>query len=204
MHAAEAFAGVLHTYRLTGKINKGMDVGGRLGAVNPGDRTVRRSRSPDIHVRACWHMAVESSGLFSFGPHIPKSACPHAHRTGWCPEVIPAIPSCPRRAGGSPIIPAILSAMTGPRINLHLVSDATGETLNAIARATTVQFEQADINLPSLEPDPDAVPAAPGAGRDRARARTGAVYPCRSGAAWRAWRRHAAGWMCRWSMCSTR
>src|SRR3978361_1505495 len=32
-----------------------------------------------------------------------------------------------------------------PRINLHLVSDATGETLNAIARATTVQFEHAQI-----------------------------------------------------------
>lgn len=31
------------------------------------------------------------------------------------------------------------------RINLHLVSDATGETLNAIARATTVQFEPAQI-----------------------------------------------------------
>lgn len=31
------------------------------------------------------------------------------------------------------------------RINLHLVSDATGETLNAIARATTAQFEGADI-----------------------------------------------------------
>ncbi|MDR3536647.1 MAG: kinase/pyrophosphorylase [Acetobacteraceae bacterium] len=31
------------------------------------------------------------------------------------------------------------------RINLHLVSDATGETLNAIARATTAQFEQAQI-----------------------------------------------------------
>jgi len=35
--------------------------------------------------------------------------------------------------------------MTGHRINLHLVSDATGETLNAIARATTVQFEHAEI-----------------------------------------------------------
>jgi regulator of PEP synthase PpsR (kinase-PPPase family) len=35
--------------------------------------------------------------------------------------------------------------MSGHRINLHLVSDATGETLNAIARATTVQFEHADI-----------------------------------------------------------
>jgi hypothetical protein len=44
-----------------------------------------------------------------------------------------------------PIIPAILTAMPELRINLHLVSDATGETLNAIARATTVQFEQANI-----------------------------------------------------------
>ncbi|HET6308306.1 MAG TPA: pyruvate, water dikinase regulatory protein [Rhodopila sp.] len=31
------------------------------------------------------------------------------------------------------------------KVNLHLVSDATGETLNAIARATTVQFEPAQI-----------------------------------------------------------
>ncbi len=36
-------------------------------------------------------------------------------------------------------------AMDTERINLHLVSDATGETLNAIARATTVQFEHAQI-----------------------------------------------------------
>jgi regulator of PEP synthase PpsR (kinase-PPPase family) len=35
--------------------------------------------------------------------------------------------------------------MPDRRINLHLVSDATGETLNAIARATTVQFEHAEI-----------------------------------------------------------
>ncbi len=35
--------------------------------------------------------------------------------------------------------------MVADRINLHLVSDATGETLNAIARATTVQFEHAQI-----------------------------------------------------------
>jgi regulator of PEP synthase PpsR (kinase-PPPase family) len=35
--------------------------------------------------------------------------------------------------------------MDNERINLHLVSDATGETLNAIARATTVQFEHAHI-----------------------------------------------------------
>jgi [pyruvate, water dikinase]-phosphate phosphotransferase / [pyruvate, water dikinase] kinase len=44
-----------------------------------------------------------------------------------------------------PVIPAILSAMTIERLNLHLVSDATGETLNAIARATTAQFEHAQI-----------------------------------------------------------
>jgi regulator of PEP synthase PpsR (kinase-PPPase family) len=35
--------------------------------------------------------------------------------------------------------------MDTQRVNLHLVSDATGDTLNAIARATTVQFEHADI-----------------------------------------------------------
>jgi regulator of PEP synthase PpsR (kinase-PPPase family) len=35
--------------------------------------------------------------------------------------------------------------MTVERLNLHLVSDATGETLNAIARATTAQFEHVDI-----------------------------------------------------------
>jgi regulator of PEP synthase PpsR (kinase-PPPase family) len=39
----------------------------------------------------------------------------------------------------------MLRVMENRRINLHLVSDATGETLNAIARATTVQFEHADI-----------------------------------------------------------
>jgi regulator of PEP synthase PpsR (kinase-PPPase family) len=33
------------------------------------------------------------------------------------------------------------------RINLHLVSDATGETLNAITRATVAQFESAKIVL---------------------------------------------------------
>jgi regulator of PEP synthase PpsR (kinase-PPPase family) len=44
-----------------------------------------------------------------------------------------------------PLIPAILSDMPAHRINLHLVSDATGETLNSIARATTVQFDHADI-----------------------------------------------------------
>ncbi len=35
--------------------------------------------------------------------------------------------------------------MPDVRLNLHLVSDATGETLNSIARATIVQFEHAQI-----------------------------------------------------------
>jgi regulator of PEP synthase PpsR (kinase-PPPase family) len=32
-----------------------------------------------------------------------------------------------------------------PRLNLHLVSDSTGETLNSIARATVSQFEHANL-----------------------------------------------------------
>ena len=39
----------------------------------------------------------------------------------------------------------MLQPMPRDRINLHLVSDATGETLNAIARATTVQFDHVQI-----------------------------------------------------------
>ncbi|HTC07209.1 MAG TPA: pyruvate, water dikinase regulatory protein [Acetobacteraceae bacterium] len=35
--------------------------------------------------------------------------------------------------------------MSITRMNLHLISDATGETINAIARATTVQFDHVDI-----------------------------------------------------------
>lgn len=35
--------------------------------------------------------------------------------------------------------------MARDRMNLHLVSDATGETLNAMARATTVQFEHVQM-----------------------------------------------------------
>ena len=35
--------------------------------------------------------------------------------------------------------------MSEAPVNLHLVSDATGETLNAITRATVVQFEHANI-----------------------------------------------------------
>ena len=43
-----------------------------------------------------------------------------------------------------PVYPRYPQAMSDCRINLHLFFDATGETLNAIARATTVQFEHAD------------------------------------------------------------
>ena len=35
--------------------------------------------------------------------------------------------------------------METPRLSLHLVSDATGETLNSIARATVAQFEHAHV-----------------------------------------------------------
>jgi regulator of PEP synthase PpsR (kinase-PPPase family) len=35
--------------------------------------------------------------------------------------------------------------MSGVRLNLHLVSDATGETLNSVARATVAQFEHVSV-----------------------------------------------------------
>src|SRR5579863_8178523 len=35
--------------------------------------------------------------------------------------------------------------MSSHRLNLHLVSDATGETVNSIARATVSQFEDVEI-----------------------------------------------------------
>jgi len=44
-----------------------------------------------------------------------------------------------------PVIHVILVLMTSDRINLHLVSDATGETLNSIARATVAQFEPVQV-----------------------------------------------------------
>lgn len=50
-------------------------------------------------------------------------------------------------ASGGAVIPAISMTMTGKRLNLHLISDATGDTLNAVARAATAQFENADIHL---------------------------------------------------------
>lgn len=47
---------------------------------------------------------------------------------------------------GSPTYPRYSSPMETPRLNLHLVSDATGETLNSIARATVSQFEHVQIS----------------------------------------------------------
>src|SRR5579871_165045 len=67
---------------------------------------------------------------------IRRTAAPHCY-----PRSSP--PSAAAGMAGA-LIPAILAGMPN-RMNLHLVSDATGETLNSIARATVVQFEQADI-----------------------------------------------------------
>jgi regulator of PEP synthase PpsR (kinase-PPPase family) len=60
--------------------------------------------------------------------------------------------SCPRNSAPKllqrvpvPLIPDIVHIMPIDRMNLHLISDATGETINAIARATTVQFDHVDI-----------------------------------------------------------
>jgi [pyruvate, water dikinase]-phosphate phosphotransferase / [pyruvate, water dikinase] kinase len=39
----------------------------------------------------------------------------------------------------------MLPAMPNRTINLHLVSDSTGETLHSIARATLVRFEETQV-----------------------------------------------------------
>src|ERR1051326_4779944 len=45
-----------------------------------------------------------------------------------------------------PVAPPVgIVAMSERRINLHLVSEATGDTVNSLARATTAQFESARI-----------------------------------------------------------
>src|SRR5690349_17546711 len=66
--------------------------------------------------------------------HVPAVG----HGGGTCPRS-PAgrmIPSPP-----STVIHAILPTMHHRQINLHLVSDSTGETLNSIARATLARFD---------------------------------------------------------------
>ena len=74
----------------------------------------------------------------------------HSTRRSWC---YPRLSSPAVVAGVAvPVIPVILASQSWVRgdiamnrINLHLVSDATGETLNSIARATIAQFEHASI-----------------------------------------------------------
>ena len=39
----------------------------------------------------------------------------------------------------------MFTAMSNRLINLHLVSDSTGETLHSIARATLVRFEESQV-----------------------------------------------------------
>jgi len=45
----------------------------------------------------------------------------------------------------STAVPAFPATMSSRSINLHLVSDSTGETLNSIARATITRFEDAHV-----------------------------------------------------------
>jgi [pyruvate, water dikinase]-phosphate phosphotransferase / [pyruvate, water dikinase] kinase len=52
-------------------------------------------------------------------------------------------PFLPPHPAPSPLIGIV--TMNERRINLHLVSEATGETLNTLARATTAQFDTAQI-----------------------------------------------------------
>ena len=66
---------------------------------------------------------------------------PGCWRSGWLSTRFPSGTGTGLADG---VIPAILLFMPN-RINLHLVSDATGETLNSVARATVAQFEQATI-----------------------------------------------------------
>jgi regulator of PEP synthase PpsR (kinase-PPPase family) len=42
-------------------------------------------------------------------------------------------------------IPAMMRPMETPKLDIHLISDATGDTLNAIARAAVAQFDKAHI-----------------------------------------------------------
>jgi regulator of PEP synthase PpsR (kinase-PPPase family) len=44
------------------------------------------------------------------------------------------------------IIPAILVFMETQKLDIHLISDATGDTLNAIARAAIAQFDDPQVN----------------------------------------------------------
>ena len=84
------------------------------------------------------------SALIQRYPHSMENwpSLSRCRETAW---VTPALLRVMAGRAGSPGYPRYSPPMDNQRINLHLVSDATGETLNAIARATTVQFDQAHI-----------------------------------------------------------
>ena len=116
-----------------------------IGAVNRVDRVVAPNRA-QIFTAALPRKRLNQPDCSAASPDRPvtrERIPPQYIRTD---AVDPRILAAGRTIVlAVPAIPAILSAMSGHRINLHLVSDATGETLNAIARATTVQFEHAEI-----------------------------------------------------------
>src|SRR4051812_36016979 len=59
---------------------------------------------------------------------------------------IPAVPNgCALCTAATGLSPLSSPSMEPHKIDLHLVSDATGETLNSIARATVSQFEHVQI-----------------------------------------------------------
>lgn len=60
-------------------------------------------------------------------------------------EVFPAIPAPETYGCAYPGFPHNPQGMTLVRLNLHLVSDATGETLNSVSRAAVAQFENTQI-----------------------------------------------------------
>ena len=59
------------------------------------------------------------------------------------------MPSYPRLAlsfaSGAQMIHPINSAMESYKVNIHLISDATGDTLSALARAAVAQFDESQV-----------------------------------------------------------
>ena len=71
---------------------------------------------------------------------VPPTAAPH-------PRLSPPAAQLARFSPASPAIHAILPGMSQPQraMNLHLVSDSTGETLNSMTRATLARFEDRHV-----------------------------------------------------------
>ncbi len=99
---------------------------GRLSTTERDSKPLTEQVSQDLSA-ASTSLGVESSRVSS-----PDGLSPGLERRS--PDAVPV-----------PAIPAIVHSMSIDRMNLHLISDATGETINAIARATTVQFDHVDI-----------------------------------------------------------